>query len=499
MSNNKKRAAATAAAVALGALLVLGGASMAWLQDSTEVTTNEFATNSNDVDLSESNTEFDIVPGTSEEKDPTVTATYTLDSYVYVVVYDNTQGLVEWEMDSSWTLLTYENGDPVTYKGGTVYYQTLTYDGDGESADSFSDTVIAGSTVSYSSSLTNEDMDVEDDVTLAFQAFIMQAEVATGVTASAVNAWWIMLGSEGSSEVPDGYTVNESTGEVYAEFSDAVSAASAGDTVQLLADSEETTITLRKSVTIDLNGNTLDIENSGSSTQGIYLRDSSAVLTIEDTSEDGSGVITSSDLTETVYVQSGTVELKSGTISNTASSGKALYAMSNGTFIMSGEDAVIDCENTGAYCVYANSGTFIMSAGTLKNAADTCVYLNGYAECIISGGTISTTTGTCIYVQGYSSLTIKNNPQIINSYTSGYCLRVNGTYATVNIAGGTFIAEGNNGYTVYVLNASVGAKLNITGGTFNPSLSSYAQNGIAEGYELVDNDDGSYSVVESVS
>ncbi len=480
MQNSKKRAAATAAAVALGALLVLGGASMAWLQDSTKVTTNEFATNSNSVKLNESNTSFDIVPGTSEVKDPVVSASYTLDSYVYVVVYDNTQGLVEWEMDSSWVQLTDADGEQVTTDdGGLVYYQLLTYEGDGTAA-SFSDTVIAGSTVSYSSSLTNEDMEDVEDVTLAFQAYIIQAQFSNSGNATPLLAWLYLTLGDDEGNLPDGYTVNENTGEIYTSFADAVSDASTNATLQLLADADETSMTVSKSVTIDLNGNTLDIEkDTDSNTAGIFLNTASATLTIEDTSEDGSGVIASSTYTDTVFAMNGTVVFKSGTISNTRTSGYAVYVMTNATFIMSGEDAVIDCENAGGYCVYANTGsTFEISAGTIKNAKSNCIYMNGTAKGTISGGTISTTTGNCIYIQGTATLDIKNDPQIINSYTSGYCLRVASTNCTVNVAGGTFTADGGYGGTVYVSTVSYAAAMNITGGTFNPILSENYQTAI---------------------
>ncbi len=136
MINNKKRVAVTAAAVVLGALLVLGGATMAWLQGSTSVTTNEFATNSNSVRLRESKTSFDIVPGTSEEKDPTITATYTLDSYVFVEITDNTKftnsdgeeiSMVDWALADGWTLLPSYTSTASNEEESTTYTPVTTF------------------------------------------------------------------------------------------------------------------------------------------------------------------------------------------------------------------------------------------------------------------------------------------------------------------------------------------------------------------------------------
>ncbi len=498
MANNKKKATYGAAALALGALLMLSGASIAWLQENTELFTNEFDTNKVTVDLGESKTSFDIVPGTSEEKNPTVTATYTLNSYVYVVVYDNTQNLVDWTMDSSWIPLTDANGTQITTEdGGLVYYQKLTYDGDGTAA-TFSDTVIEGSTVSYSSALTNADMAAaEDDVTLAFQAYIIQAQFDNSGDASAILAWTYLTAGDEDGNLPEGYVYNEDDDVVYTSLPEAISEADEGETVQLLSDSSlSSKLTVAKSMTIDLNGNTIDgtVSTSGAL---ISVSNSSVELVIEDTSEDGSGVIdgTNTAMASAINISAGSVEFKSGTITQTGTSGYGVF-ISGGTFSMTGDDAVIDLGSTAGYGVFVSGGSFYMEAGTITNVKTTGVQAQGSSTVVLSGGTIETAC-TSIQIQGSANVTIKDNVQIICTSYYLKAIYILSSSCSVNIQGGYIeVVDGSSSNTVYVSTSYVSA-LNITGGTFNPGLSSTAQGGIAEGYELSDNGDGTYSVVAS--
>ncbi|MCC8073333.1 MAG: CalY family protein [Clostridiales bacterium] len=98
-SNSKKSKLTSAIAVALAAVMLIGGASYAYLEDSDGDIVNNFSTNKVEVDIDETTGEdYDIVPGTSQDKDPSVTIDNTVDSYLYVVVTDNTQGLVEYEI-----------------------------------------------------------------------------------------------------------------------------------------------------------------------------------------------------------------------------------------------------------------------------------------------------------------------------------------------------------------------------------------------------------------
>ncbi len=170
----KKSLIASGIAVML-VVAMLCSSAIAFLSDSSDEVENTFLTNQNGVDLEETTgDDYDIVPGTEEEKDPTITATYTLDSYVFVVVTDNTQELVTYEIAEGWIKLDVETED-----GVSVYYQVVTYDADDADEDGLCTSILSvlkDNQVSYDIDLTNEDLADKDDVTLTFQAFIVQCE-----------------------------------------------------------------------------------------------------------------------------------------------------------------------------------------------------------------------------------------------------------------------------------------------------------------------------------
>ncbi len=206
---NKKNLLVTATAVTLAATMMFGG-TIAYLTDSTDEVVNEFTTNQNDVDLQETTgNDYDIVPGTSQDKDPTVTATYTLDSYVFVVVTDNTQGLVTYEINEGWTKLDVE-----TEEGVSVYYQLVQYNAD-EAEDGVCIsvlTVLKDNVVSYDSSLTNEDLADAENITLTFQAYVIQAASFESVDA----AWAALNGDEVEEEevyIPDHNIIEQLNGD----------------------------------------------------------------------------------------------------------------------------------------------------------------------------------------------------------------------------------------------------------------------------------------------
>ena len=214
MAGTKKKTAAAAAAVALAVALTVGG-TLSYLSDTSGTVENDFNPNGNAVSIAEAGAEADedgtltqsfaIVPGISDSKDPEVTVTYTIDSYVFLLVDDNTVyddvSYVDYAIDSAWTLL-YEADDAENpYSGYDVYYMLVTTS-DEDETDTYTATynVISGETVSYSSSLTNEDMEAlgDNEVTLSFQALIIQAKpFDTDQEADATSAANALLGYTG--------------------------------------------------------------------------------------------------------------------------------------------------------------------------------------------------------------------------------------------------------------------------------------------------------------
>ncbi len=173
MAQSKKRGRMPAVlAVALASAMLVGGGTFAYLQSSTGDVVNEFNANQVAVELIETTGgNYEIIPGTSQTKDPTVTVDNSIDAYVFVRVNDTTDGLVTYEIESGWTLLDgYTN----------VYYREVTAD-----AANKEFAVLEGNTVFYDASLENSDMldaygNLKDGIDLAFKAYAIQKQPFDG-------------------------------------------------------------------------------------------------------------------------------------------------------------------------------------------------------------------------------------------------------------------------------------------------------------------------------
>lgn len=186
--SKKRKALTTAVAVILAVVVCIGSSTFAYLQESTKDVVNNFATNQVSVELKESTDgKYNIIPGTSAFKDPTVTVNTTVPSYVYVEVTDNTDDLVTYSIDKGWNKLEgFEN----------VYYREAD-----SSASEQSFTVLKNNTVFYDASIVNSDMLMQNDdgtyslkegITLSFKALAIQKEPfndAVEAYAALTNGW----------------------------------------------------------------------------------------------------------------------------------------------------------------------------------------------------------------------------------------------------------------------------------------------------------------------
>ena len=167
MKLSKKNILVTGLAVTLAAATIIGGGTFAYLQGTTDDVVNTFQTNKVMVELTETGDgQYSIIPGTSQDKDPTVTVDNTIGAYAYVVVTDKTDGLVDYEIDDGWELLTgYTN----------VYYREVAAD-----ADEKEFAVLKDNKVSYDAALENSDMldgdNLREGVELTFTARAIQKE-----------------------------------------------------------------------------------------------------------------------------------------------------------------------------------------------------------------------------------------------------------------------------------------------------------------------------------
>lgn len=166
MKFSRKNVLTASLAVILSAAMLIGGGTYAYLQGETHEVKNNFKTNQVLVDLDETTgNDYNIIPGTTQEKDPKVTVTNTVDAYVYVEVTDATDGLVDYEIADGWIKLDgYDN----------VYYREVAAD-----ADTKEFPVLKDNSVSYDATLENSDMvDIEGNlkqgVSLTFNALAIQ-------------------------------------------------------------------------------------------------------------------------------------------------------------------------------------------------------------------------------------------------------------------------------------------------------------------------------------
>ncbi|MCD7872682.1 MAG: hypothetical protein LUG21_05190 [Clostridiales bacterium] len=164
--SNKNKIVASVLAVALAASMLIGGGTYAYLRGATDDVVNNFKTNQVSVSLDETTgSQYEIIPGTEQNKDPEVTVDNTVDAYVYVEITDKTDGLVAYEIADGWNALSGFNN---------VYYKAV---GKDEAVKTFS--VLKNASVSYSKELENSDMldengNLKSGITLAFKAYAIQ-------------------------------------------------------------------------------------------------------------------------------------------------------------------------------------------------------------------------------------------------------------------------------------------------------------------------------------
>ena len=168
MKLNKKNVIVGGVAVSLAAIMLVGGGTFAYLKGETDPITNSFRTNQVQVSLEETTgNEYNIIPGTTQRKDPKVTVKNSVDAYVFVEITDETDNLVDYAIADGWMPV---DGVP------NVYYRLVSA---AQDVKEFS--VLANDEVRYSKALENHDMtdgsgSLKRDINLTFNAVAIQAE-----------------------------------------------------------------------------------------------------------------------------------------------------------------------------------------------------------------------------------------------------------------------------------------------------------------------------------
>lgn len=346
MEGKRKRASLAIVCVALLAILAVAG-TVAYLQDSTGDVTNIFSTNNVNVTLTEdSGQTYNIVPGTSETKDPKVTVDNSVDAYAYVKVDDKTEGLVTYSIADGWTAL-----DAAKYPG--VYYREVAVNANPKTFP-----VLKDNKVSYSASLTNDDMKkLSEPGTLTFTAYAIQkvkgTESGDNTNFTPQDAWL---------KIPVKVEVSDSE-----DFVSAVENANANEVVTLTEDitiDREIPQSSSGATTIDLNEHTLATE-VGSTVEV----DDGRSLAFENGELDLSGFEKGSD---TAINASGGSKVSLTDVAFTT----------NGTALgVDGEGSTLEVANStvassGGYCVATNASTSA-NYGVVINLADSTLEMQG--------------------------------------------------------------------------------------------------------------------------
>lgn len=371
----KLRMITTVTAVALAAVLLIGGGTFAYLQGESENVVNNFKTNQVNVSISETgDRQYNIVPGTSEDKDPKVTVNNTVDAYVFVEVTDTTEGLVDYEIAEGWKLLTgYEN----------IYYRIV--NGDAEQKDFY---ILKNNRVTYDAGLKNSDMlkdgQLKENIELSFRAYAVQKEGFD----TAENAWNHIPVLAGTQE--ELTQAIENGGNI--KLVDNVSISPDGTGEDMIAQ-----IDVKKDTNIDLNEKNLSVDTSVKDKELSYTP---VILAISKgtTVLDGEGSINA----EAGYNNSFGINVNGGTL-----------IINDGSYYGSMTAVQVQKGN-----LIINGGFFDL-AETIKEAAPqfvnyliNCIdenYKNGTAQIEIKGGTFVNFdpsnnpegTGTSYVADGY--------------------------------------------------------------------------------------------------
>ena len=178
----KKKSLALVLALAMIVVCVVGG-TLAWLTATTPEVKNTFTTSDVDITLTETTTNYKMIPGYTIDKDPTVTVVKDSEKcYLFVKVDKsaNFDKFMTYDMAADWIALDGVDG---------VYYRVV----ETSTADQ-PFYVLAGNQVTVKDTVTKADMDglkanVATQPTLTFTAYACQYNNSNGTNFSAIEAW----------------------------------------------------------------------------------------------------------------------------------------------------------------------------------------------------------------------------------------------------------------------------------------------------------------------
>lgn len=171
----KKKTLALVLALTLLVAGVVGG-TLAWLTDRTAEVKNTFTVGDINIGLTETTTDYKMVPGNTIAKDPTVTVKANSEAcwlFVQVTKSENLDTFITYAIAEDWTALPGVDG---------VYYREVSAS---DADQTFS--VLKGNTVTVNNTVTKTMLETAktDAPTLTFKAYAVQKDNV----ASASDAW----------------------------------------------------------------------------------------------------------------------------------------------------------------------------------------------------------------------------------------------------------------------------------------------------------------------
>lgn len=284
----------------------------------------------------------------------------------------------------------------------------------------------------------------------------------TGKAANEVAALTAKTGGEGT---PAG--VAKVDGKNYSSLQEAINAAQDGETVTLLADATEDAV-INKSITLDLGGKTLTNTNAGKAT-----------LTI---------------------AKGATATVKNGSIVG----GTGFYTIqNNGTATL--KDVTATAGNTGS-SMLDNLGTLTIESGSYSGGLDVVKSEEG-STLTINGGkfelsyAVSNSFTGVIYAYGTTAI---NGGEFVCSATgpnwASPCVvitgEVTGYKSSTKITGGKFVNKHARGKIFHGYGKATSDNFEVTGGTFNKSVS---DGFLADGFTCVKGSDGTYGIATAIA
>jgi hypothetical protein len=199
--------------------------------------------------------------------------------------------------------------------------------------------------------------------------------------------------------------------------------------------------TVTKSLVLDLAGHIVTVSDEEDGKYAYFVNSSNASLVIEDSVGGGkiTNARTSDSMLTLIQVNSGSFELKGGTLENTSSMGYALHLNSSSTATLSGGTVVNTA--SGGHAAFVNSSAQLtMTNGEIKNTAN-----GGYA----------------VYVNGNAGTFTMDGGKVTqeSTYSSSAAIYANNSATSVSISGGEVVSNSMGVYAAFT-------PVSVTGGTF---------------------------------